>query len=89
MPVVWKAPANRGGEVQDQFEVAKTLQNSPATLITLCKVYKSATPLFCDIPHEETHFAVTVDFQTALAIRLISDFVIAQCFGFEFSGVKT
>ena len=46
-------------------------------------------PPFCDIPHEETHFAVTVDFQTALAIRLISDFVIAQCFGFEFSGVKT
>ena len=88
MPVVWKAPANRGGEVQDHFEVARTLQNSPATLITLCKVLKVLPP-FCDIPHEETHFAVTVDFQTALAIRLISDFVIAQCFGFEFSGVKT
>ena len=42
-------------------------------------------PPFCDIPHEETHFAVTVD---ALAIRLISDFVIAQCMGFEFPASK-
>ena len=61
--------------------------------LLLCVKFIKVLPPFCDIPHEETHFAVTVDFQTALAIRLISDFVIAQniaqCVGFEFSGVKT
>ena len=66
----------------------RTVQQRLLLCVKFMKVLKVLPP-FCDIPHEETHFAVTVDFQTALAIRLISDFVIAQCFGFEFSGVKT
>ena len=56
--------------------------------LLLCVKFIKVLPPFCDIPHEETHFAVTVDLQTALAIRLISDFVIAQCMGFEFPASK-
>ena len=64
-----EAPANRGGEVskitlksQGRY---KTVQQRLLLCVKFMKVLKVLPP-FCDIPHEETHFAVKLIFKLHL-----------------------